>query len=100
MQCDGTRRDKPCELTDSAADLPYKLAWEATECSQCKGKGYLVAERGYTCGICHGIGKPPNGPYDVFRVGDCEVCGVHGVDLKCTLCQGNGGRYEAQSTKE
>lgn len=80
-------------LTDSPADLPYKLAWGNTA----SGAGWPEPS-----------GYPPDSLYDVWRVGVCEhehcwhgwlkevnpgSSGIieHGI---CPTCHGDGGRYE------
>lgn len=79
-------------LTDSPPDIPYRLAWDASEfCPQCEGDG---------CGICGESGKIPDGLYECFRVGDCECVTrdekgfIIRSNLNCPTCHGDGGRYE------
>ena len=78
------------ELTDSPADVPYKLAWEEA----CKKATALVAAPLTLDGWAL-----PDGLYEVHRVGGCDDCHGTGkcpLDTKviCDICHGDRGRYE------
>ena len=86
-------------ITDSPADVPYKLAWEASSSAPAGAYG---GPRRYAL----------DGLYDVVRVGNCEQCGGKGwvaalpyiatsppqpeyeTPDDCPTCHGDGGRYE------
>jgi hypothetical protein len=109
------------KLTNDPADLPYKLAWEALLQTYLDPAPFATTEAIDRYINEHGSEpddiqhQPPNGLYEVWRVGDCLDCDDGVVDVtaddltmgqstaffvrhsaieKCPTCRGDGGRYE------
>ena len=85
------------ELTDSPADVPYKLAWDWwLDCAkeEHRADGLYEVHHVGDCEKCRGSKKEDVIKYDPpsYRIGQVEK-------INCLRCYGNGGRYELR-TKE